>query len=223
MALNTYCCSTNNSDPNTCCNSAGVELITLSAPTTIGQIVSTTFVNFQTSTTSATTTRSSSSSSSTATSLSSETSPSSSVTRSSTSTSSSGTTSGTASATESAPQSETSGGGGGGNSNSGAIAGGVVGGIAILGAVALGAWWIWVRKRKGTAGDPVDASTSVHDTKQHYQYYGGPQGGYYQSAPQHEPREMDGGQQMIPQEMDPASHQQANTRHELPAESMPRR
>jgi hypothetical protein len=97
-----------------------------------------------------------------------------------------------------------------------------VGGIAILGAVALGAWWIWLRKRKGVAGAPGDAHTAPLDTKQQYQYYGGPQGGYYQSAPQHEPREMDGGQQMIPQEMDTTPQRHANDWHELPAQSIPR-
>ena len=34
---------------------------------------------------------------------------------------------------------------------------------------------------------------------------------------------MDGGQQMIPQEMDTTPQQQANAWHELPAESIPRR
>lgn len=82
---------------------------------------------------------------------------------------------------------------------------------------------MWLRKRKGTAGAPGDAPTSPHDTKQQYQYYGGPQGGYYQSTPQHEPREMDGGQHMIPQEMDTATQRQANAWHELPAETIPRR
>jgi len=97
-----------------------------------------------------------------------------------------------------------------------------VGGIAVVGALGLGAWWLWLRKRKGAPA--AGAAASPNDVKDTYQYYGGPQGGYYQSAPQHEPREMDGGQHMVPQEMDSSSYrQQANAWHELPAESMPRR
>ena len=98
-----------------------------------------------------------------------------------------------------------------------------MGGVAVLGALALGAWWIWSRKRKGSgSGTGAEAPASPNETKDTYQYYGGPQGGYYQSAPQHEPREMDGGQQMIPQEMDSAASPHQQARHELPADGVTR-
>lgn len=97
-----------------------------------------------------------------------------------------------------------------------------MGGVAALAAVALGAWW-FMRKRKGKSG-AGGIPTSPNDNKEHYNYYGGPQGGYYQSAPQNEPREMDGGQTMIPHEMDSTpQRQQPNAWHELPAESIPHR
>lgn len=99
-----------------------------------------------------------------------------------------------------------------------------MGGVAVLGAIALGAWWLFVRKRKDKSGAAAGVPASPNDNKEHYQYYGSPQGGYYQSAPQDEPREMDGGQTMIPHEMDSTpQRQQPNAWHELPADSVSRR
>ncbi|KIV96456.1 hypothetical protein PV10_00326 [Exophiala mesophila] len=235
ITLGTYCCSTNNSDSTSCCGREGVELFTLPAPTTLGQITGTSFINFQTDPPSTTTTTSSTTSSTSST-TSSTTTPSttSSSSTSTTSTSSNGapttlpslsetgqTTSG--STTGTAPPSQTTGsddgggGGGGGSSNTGAIAGGAVGGVAVIVGAAVAGWWIWNRKHKSSA--QINAvSSSPNDNKQ--SFYGTPQGGYYQPAAQNIPGEMDSGQQMIPQEMDSTGAHPSNWYgYELPADS----
>lgn len=92
-----------------------------------------------------------------------------------------------------------------------------MGGVAVIVGAAVAAWWVWNRKRKSSAQNNASPASPAENKQP---FYGSPQGGYYQPAAQNVPGEMDGGQQMIPQEMDSTGAHPSNWHlYEMPAES----